>query len=128
MLVRGAYRDESRGPYLFGQADRRVQDPQHLQVDSNEARNASLSRYSCYTSPCMPPTDPNVDRYCAGLERTLYPPGGAGIVDFHLIGGRRVGQGNYHAGNVDETTAVRAPVSLFPQFSSFRPLSSPDLP
>ena len=68
MLVRGAHRNEARGPYLFGQADRRVQDPQCLQVDSNEARNASLSRYSCYTSP---PTDPDVDRYPGDTGITL---------------------------------------------------------
>ena len=56
MLVRGAHRNEARGPYLFGRADRRVQDPQYLQVGSNEARNASLSDIlAILAHACLPP-------------------------------------------------------------------------
>ena len=62
--------------------------------------------------------------YCADLERTLYPPGRAGIVDVYLEGGRQVGRGNYRAGNVDKTTVVRAPISPSPQFPFLRLLSS----
>ena len=55
-------------------------------------------------------------RYCVDLERALYPPGRAGIVDIDLIGGRRVGRVHNGVGNVDETTVTRAPLSQSSQF------------
>ena len=64
---------------------------------------------------------------CVDLERALYPPGRAGIVDIDLLNGRQVGQGSFCAGNVDETTVARASISLSSLFLLLHLFYSPRL-